>query len=519
MDEIDDSDLDAFIPNEVGAAQDGEHAEEDEDEEDTEDETEEDEDEEAEDDPEEDDEEEKEVEKNSSPRRSSRLNTKKSEEETKDQRSENTILKVQKHAEEEDNIEEIDNDEEGEEEEEGEDEEEGEENEEEEEKRENEEEGVENEEEEDEEDCEEEEKAPLRRSSRLSTAEIVDDGKEGIKEELKQTNEETGDAEDIKMEERQDKSEKEDEEQIISLARQINEGGKEKGKVPNIEEDEDEEVEKGGEKQEEIKMDKDKVVEMDDEEMDDIEDSDLDAFLPKDKTPDQQNKNQASDSESDYEEILDGDDDEEEEEEEVEKIEIKTEVARTREVEVKTKVDNKALVPSKPVEPLNKGTASVETILSQYEELNTVKVAKAEVKKEVEMEDANIKSILARYGPDSLVVGKAKDDPEPILKVVEEENGNPGEEFIEEELQKPSIMEEMEKPKTGNFDFTSLTGLSDDEDEVEADEKIEESTGKEESTAKEEPIPNLELVKMKQEETLAEIAEQVRCGKQKFMQY
>ena len=264
---------------------------------------------------------------------------------------------------------------------------------------------------------------------------------------------------------------------------------------------------------EEMKIDKDKMVEMDDEEMDDIEDSDLDAFLPKDKTLDQQNKNQASDSESDYEEILDGDDDEEEEEEEVEKIEIKTEVARTREVEVKTKVDNKALVPSKPVEPLNKGTASVETILSQYEELNTVKVAKAEVKKEVEMEDANIKSILARYGPDSLVVGKAKDDPEPILKVVEEDNGNPGEEFIEEELQKPSIEEEIEKPKTGNFDFTSLTGLSDDEDEVEADEKIEESTGKEV------PIPNLELVKMKQEETLAEIAEQVRCGKQKFRQF
>ena len=84
----------------------------------------------------------------------------------------------------------------------------------------------------------------------------------------------------------------------------------------------------------------------------------------------------------------------------------------------------------------------------------------------------------------------------------------------------------MEKPKTGNFDFTSLTGLSDDEEEVEADEKIEVSTGKEENTGKEEssakevstgkevPIPNLELVKMKQEETLAEIAEQVRYGKQ-----
>ena len=111
------------------------------------------------------------------------------------------------------------------------------------------------------------------------------------------------------------------------------------------------------------------------------------------------------------------------------------------------------------------------------------------------------------------MVGKAKDDPEPILKVVEEENGNPGEEFIEEELQKPSVEEEIEKHKAGNFDFTSLTGLSDDEDEVEADEKIEESTGKEV------PIPNLELVKMKQEETLAEIAEQVRCGKQKFTQF
>ena len=136
-------------------------------------------------------------------------------------------------------------------------------------------------------------------------------------------------------------------------------------------------------------------------------------------------------------------------------------------------------------------------------------------KKEVgmECEDAIIKSILARYGPDGLVVGRAKDDPEPILKVVEEENGNPGEDFIEEELQKPSIEEEIEKPKTGNFDFTSLTGLSDDEDEVEADEKMEEST------VKEVPIPNLELVKMKQEETLAEIAEQVRYGKQKFTQY
>ena len=208
-------------------------------------------------------------------------------------------------------------------------------------------------------------------------------------------------------------------------------------------------------------------------------------------------------------------------EEEAEKIEIKTEVARTREVETKIKVVNKPPMPSKPVEPLNKGKASVETILSQYEELNTVRVAKVEVKKEVKMEceDANIKSILARYGPDGLVVGKAKDDPEPILKVVEEDNGNPGEEFIEEELQKPSIEEEIEKPKTGNFDFTSLTGLSDDEEEVEADEKKEESTAKEESTGKEVPIPNLELVKMKQEETLAEIAEQVRCGQQKFTQY
>ena len=155
---------------------------------------------------------------------------------------------------------------------------------------------------------------------------------------------------------------------------------------------------------------------------------------------------------------------------------IKTEVARTREVETKIKVVNKPPMPSKPVEPLNKGKTSVETILSQYEELNTVKVAKVEVKKEVKMEceDANIKSILARYGPDGLVVGKAKDDPEPILKVVEEDNDNPGEEFIEEELQEPSIEEEMEKPKTGNFDFTSLTGLSDDEEEVEAEEKMEE---------------------------------------------
>ena len=107
------------------------------------------------------------------------------------------------------------------------------------------------------------------------------------------------------------------------------------------------------------------------------------------------------------------------------------------------------------------------------------------------------------------------------MKVVD----NPGEEFIEEELQKPSIEEEIEKPKTGNFDFTSLTGLSDDEEEAEADEKMEENTGKEESTGKEEgtakevSIPNLELVKMKQEETLAEIAEQVRCGQQKFTQY
>ena len=80
MDEIDDSDLDALSRLYV-APQNGEHAEDDEEEEDTEDETEEDEDEEAEDEDEED------VEKNSSPRRSSRLNPKKSEKETKEQRS------------------------------------------------------------------------------------------------------------------------------------------------------------------------------------------------------------------------------------------------------------------------------------------------------------------------------------------------------------------------------------------------------------------------------------------------
>ena len=78
VDEIDDSDLDA-LSRPHGAPQNGEHAEDDEEEEDTEDETEEDEDEEAEDEDEED------VEKNSSPRRSSRLNPKKSEKETKEQ--------------------------------------------------------------------------------------------------------------------------------------------------------------------------------------------------------------------------------------------------------------------------------------------------------------------------------------------------------------------------------------------------------------------------------------------------
>ena len=79
MDEIDDSDLDALLRL-YDAPQNGEDGD-DEEEEDTEDETEEDEDEEAEDEDEED------VEKNSSPRRSSRLNPKKSEKETKEQRS------------------------------------------------------------------------------------------------------------------------------------------------------------------------------------------------------------------------------------------------------------------------------------------------------------------------------------------------------------------------------------------------------------------------------------------------
>ena len=79
MDEIDDSDLDALLRL-YDAPQNGEDGD-DEEEEDTEDETEKDEDEEAEDEDEED------VEKNSSPRRSSRLNPKKSERETKEQRS------------------------------------------------------------------------------------------------------------------------------------------------------------------------------------------------------------------------------------------------------------------------------------------------------------------------------------------------------------------------------------------------------------------------------------------------
>ena len=165
-------------------------------------------------------------------------------------------------------------------------------------------------------------------------------------------------------------------------------------------------------------------------------------------------------------------------------------------------------VPTKPSEPKSKANTnvSIESIISQYDQLNTVKVTKVEQKKveEEEIEDVNIKSILSRYGDDGLVVAKAKvkeevksqvADIEAVLTEVAEEDAKVGEYLEEEE-------------KAGNFDFTSLTGLSDDEEEEEEeDEEKAKPLVKEEMMKKE--MVKEEIVRIKPEETLAEMAEQV----------
>ena len=57
-------------------------------------------------------------------------------------------------------------------------------------------------------------------------------------------------------------------------------------------------------------------------------------------------------------------------------------------------------------------------------------------------------------GPDGLVVGKAKDEPEPMVKVVEEETFKTGEECIEEEVLEELEGFEREKKKERKIDLT-----------------------------------------------------------------
>ena len=295
MDEIDDSDLDAFIPEEVAGKDGGEenddHSEEESDESEDEELNEKNskeskveqnlkdaEEQEDKDDVEEaDEDEEEEVEENSSPRRSSRFNpnTSEADKNVEEQTEEGRV---------------------------------------------------------------EEEKEPLRRSSRLSIPTCESESVEKEKEEVEvihldeeekpeERDEEVKDGsneeKDKEMKERKDKSEEGVEEQIINLARMVKDKKQEemvlmeaKGELNSSEE---------GEEIKEISMvDKDQVMEEEadkDEEMDDIDDSDLDAFLPNNEKADPKTNEDveneeintkkmaevegtANDSESNYEEIM-----------------------------------------------------------------------------------------------------------------------------------------------------------------------------------------------------------------------
>ena len=491
MDEIDDSDLDAFIPEEVagkngGGEENDDHSEEESDESEDEELNEKNskeskveqnlkdaEEQEDEDDVEEaDEDEEEEEEENSSPRRSSRFNpnTSEADKNVEEQTEEGRV---------------------------------------------------------------EEEKEPLRRSSRLSIptceSESVEKEKEQVEvihldeeEKPEERDEEVKDGsneeKDKEMKEKKDKSEEEVEEQIINLARMVKDKKQEemvlmeaKGELNSSEE---------GEEIKEISMvGKDQVMEEEadkDEEMDDIDDSDLDAFLPNNEKADPKTNEDVenkeintkklaevegteNDSESDYEEIM-----EDEEEDDEEAAKVPAENVKAKEI-IKTNASNKVSVPTKPSEPTKANpNVSIESILSQYDQLNTVKVTKVEPKGSGEsFEEDNVKSILTKYDSNGLVLVKAKTVPPAIVKeelkapVADIETNLPE---VTEDANDGECMEDSENSKSGNFDFTSLAGLSDDEEEMEEESKEKQALVKQ---VKE------ETVGMKQEETLAEMVEQV----------
>ena len=119
-------------------------------------------------------------------------------------------------------------------------------------------------------------------------------------------------------------------------------------------------------------------------------------------------------------------------------------------------------------------------------------------------EEDNVKSILTKYDSNGLVLVKAKTVPPAIVKeelkapVADIETNLPE---VTEDANDGECMEDSENSKSGNFDFTSLAGLSDDEEEMEEESKEKQALVK--------PVKE-ETVGMKQEEeTLAEMVEQV----------
>ena len=114
-------------------------------------------------------------------------------------------------------------------------------------------------------------------------------------------------------------------------------------------------------------------------------------------------------------------------------------------------------------------------------------------------EEDNVKSILTKYDSSGLVLAKAKTVPEELKAPVADIETNLPE--VTEDANDGECMEDSENSKSGNFDFTSLAGLSDDEEEMEEESKEKQALVKQ---VKE------ETVGMKQEEeTLAEMVEQV----------
>ena len=254
-----------------------------------------------------------------------------------------------------------------------------------------------------------------------------------------------------------------------------------------------------------------------DEEMDDIDDSDLDAFLPNNEKADPKTNEDVeneeintkklaevegteNDSESDYEEIM-----EDEEEDDEEAAKVPAENVKAKEI-IKTNASNKVSVPTKPSEPTKANpNVSIESILSQYDQLNTVKVTKVEPKGSGEsFEEDNVKSILTKYDSNGLVLVKAKTVPPAIVKeelkapVADTETVLPE---VTEDANDGECMEDSENSKSGNFDFTSLAGLSDDEEEMEEESKEKQALVKQ---VKEETVG-----RKQEEETLAEMVEQV----------